>query len=266
MSEPAHPRRCVLVAVDMERYSPRDNLRQYRAQQVFREVMAEAVASIGLERESWTTQQSGDGELAILPAETSELTVVADFVPALDRILREHNDSLLPAAKIRLRVAIHQGLVHLTGANGYPGEAVVEVCRLLDAEPLRQALGAFPRASVALIVSRSIFQDVVRHRYRGLRPERFAQVQVAVKQLIADAWIYVPDEDASTIAWERPAPPPSETPAKVKPDETPAKGKPDPAPATYHISGNTTHGPAVFGPGGTSIGTVHGGWNGRADQ
>src|SRR5690242_18680332 len=120
MSEPAHPRRCVLVAVDMERYSPRDNPRQFQAQQLFRDVMAEAVASVGLQRDNWTTQQSGDGELAILPADTSELTVVADFVPALDRSLRAHNRSLLPEAKVRLRVAIHQGLVHLTGANGYP--------------------------------------------------------------------------------------------------------------------------------------------------
>jgi hypothetical protein len=262
MTEPVHPRRCVLVAVDMERYSPRDNLRQYRAQQLFREVMAEAVASIGLDRDRWTTQQSGDGELAILPSDTSELTVVADFVPALDRILREHNRSLLPEAKVRLRVAMHQGLVHLNGANGFPGEAVVEVCRLLDAEPLRQALRTFPQASVALIVSRSVFSDVVRHGYRGLRPERFAQVRVAVKHLAADAWISVPDEDVNAVAWDQP---PAAAPAR------PAAAEPGPAdtgtaPATYQISGVTTHGPAVFGPGGTAVGTVHGPWNGRPDQ
>ncbi|MEV4507464.1 hypothetical protein AB0K00_00700 [Dactylosporangium sp. NPDC049525] len=262
MSEPAHPRRCVLVAVDMERYSPRDNLRQFRAQQLFREVMVEAVASIGLERDSWTTQQSGDGELAILPADTSEPTVVADFVPALDRILREHNRSLLPEAKVRLRVAIHQGLVHLTGANGFPGEAVVEVSRLLDAEPLRQALRTFPHASVALIVSRSIFQDVVRHGYRGLRPERFAQVRVAVKQLTADAWIFVPDEDVNAVAWEQPPAADPTGPPAVEPYPP----KADTTPATFQISGVTTHGPAVFGPGGTAIGSVHGPWNGRADQ
>ncbi|MDG6100898.1 hypothetical protein Daura_01810 [Dactylosporangium aurantiacum] len=269
MSEPVHPRRCVLVAVDMERYSPRDNLRQYQAQHLFREVMAEAVAGIGLDRDSWTTQQSGDGELAILPADASELTVVADFVPALDRVLRERNRNLLPEAKVRLRVAIHQGLVHLTGANGFPGEAVVEVSRLLDADPLRRALTTFPRASVALIVSRSIFQDVVRHGYRGLRPERFRQVRVAVKQLTMDAWICVPDEDVSGVDWDRPAPP--ETgPAAAPPEPRPAAAQPpvrtEPAPATYQISGVTTNGPAVFGPGGTAIGTVHGHWNGRTDQ
>ncbi|UWP83130.1 hypothetical protein [Dactylosporangium fulvum] len=181
---------------------------------------------------------------------------MADLVPALDRILREHNHSLLPEAKVRLRVAIHQGLVHLTGANGFPGEAVVEVCRLLDAEPLRQALTAFPHASVALIVSRSIFQDVVRHGYRGLRPQRFAQVQVKVKQLAADAWIFVPDEDVSTVAWEQPLAAKPHSPA----------AEPSTGTATYQISGVTTHGPAVFGPGGTAIGTVNGPWNGTVDR
>jgi hypothetical protein len=245
----------------MERYSPRDNVRQYRAQQLFRDVMDEAVASIGLDRRSWTTQQNGDGELAILPAGTSELTIVADFVPALDRVLREHNRSLLPDAKVRLRVAIHQGLVHLTGANGFPGEAVVEVCRLLDAEPLRRALAAFPHASVALIVSRNIFHDVVRHGYRGLRPERFAQVHVRVKQQAMDAWISVPEEDANTVEWERR--PKRTEPKKAEPDKAePSKAET----GTYQISGVTTHGPAVFGPGGTAIGTVNGPWPGRADR
>ncbi|GAA3290238.1 hypothetical protein Dvina_02015 [Dactylosporangium vinaceum] len=256
MPEPVHPRRRIVVALDIERYSPRDNVRQYQAQQSFRDALHEAVESVGLDRRSWTTQQSGDGELAILPAETSELTVVADFVPALDRILCEHNRSLLPEAKVRLRVAIHQGLVHLTGANGYPGEAIVEVCRLLDAEPLRHALTVFPRASVALIVSRSIFQDVVRHGYRGLSPERFAQVHVAVKQLTADAWIYVPGEDAGAVQWPRPAAAPSAPPVE----------QPSSDAASYQISGVTTHGPAVFGSGGTAIGTVNGSWDGRSGR
>jgi hypothetical protein len=262
MAESADPKRCVLVAVDIERYSPRDNLRQYQAQQLFRNIMAEAVASVGLERERWITQQSGDGELAILPADTSELTVVADFVPALDRILREHNRSLLPEAKVRLRVAVHQGLVHLHGANGFPGEAVVEVCRLLDADPLRRALTEFPQAAVALIVSRSIYEDVVLHRYRGLRPERFAQVHVTVKQLSAKAWIFVPDEDTNAVVWD--APPMERQELERAEPQDPEKG--EPAPTTYHISGVTTHGPAVFGTGGTAIGTVNGPWGGRAGQ
>jgi hypothetical protein len=246
----------------MEQYSRRDNLRQYRAQQTFHEVMDEAVNAIGLRRDDWTTQQSGDGELAILPADTPEPAVVADLVPALDRILRDHNQTLLPAARIRLRVAIHQGLVHLTGTNGFPGETVVEVSRLLDAEVLRHALRVFPHASVALIVSRSIFQDVVRQRYRGLRPERFAHVPVTVKQLATDAWIYVPDEDVNTVNWEQETPATTSTPHAADTTATPAR----PASPTYQISGVTTHGPTVIGPDGTAIGTVNGPWHRKAER
>src|SRR5688500_12997729 len=70
------PDRRLLVAVDMENYSGKDNAAQYRAQQIFQQVMREAADELRLDRANWVTQQGGDGELAILPASASELTVV----------------------------------------------------------------------------------------------------------------------------------------------------------------------------------------------
>ncbi|WP_117212241.1 hypothetical protein [Allorhizocola rhizosphaerae] len=244
----------------MEQYSRRDNLGQYRAQQAFHEVMTQAVEAVGLRRGDWTTQQAGDGELGILPPDASEPTVVAELVPALDRLLRQYNRGLLPEAKVRLRVAIHQGLVHLGGANGFPGDAVNEVCRLRDADVLRHALKTFGNASVALIVSESIFRDVVRHGYRGLRPERFAPVRVKVKDFNAPAWIYVPDENASTLTMaegaDNPSMAESATADAIAPVPATQRAQVSDAP-TYQFNGVTTHGPAVFGPDGTAIGTVN---------
>ena len=241
----------------MEQYSHRDNLRQYLAQQTFRDVMAEAVDAVGLRRADWTTQQAGDGELGILPSDASEPTVVAELVPALDRILRQHNRGLLPEAKVRLRVAIHQGLVHLDGANGFPGEAVNEVCRLRDADVLREALKSFAQASVALIVSESIFQDVVRHGYRGLRPERFAPVQVSVKDFRAPARIYVPDEDANTLTFTEPAIADEVTPTGVASSH---RGAVQPQPAggsAFYFDRVTNNGPTAYGENSTAIGSVN---------
>ena len=62
-----HPERRLLISVDMERYSRRTNLQQYEAQKHFRELLHEAAGDVGLDRVAWTTQQAGDGELAILP-------------------------------------------------------------------------------------------------------------------------------------------------------------------------------------------------------
>lgn len=194
-----HPERRLLISVDMERYSRRSNLQQYEAQRHFRELLHEAAGAVGLDRVAWTTQQAGDGELAIVPREVSESRVIGRFVPELNRRLRNHNSSRLPVARIRLRVAVHQGLVHLDGANGFPGNAVVFVCRLCEADPVKKALAAFPEAGVALVVSTEIFRDVVSEYPEEMRPERFVRIEVAHpdKEFREYAWLCVVDEDLS---------------------------------------------------------------------
>jgi hypothetical protein len=196
-----HPERRLLISVDMERYSRRSNVQQYEAQRHFRELLHEAADAVGLDRVAWMTQQAGDGELAIVPRDVSESRVIGRFVPELNRRLRHHNSSRLPAARIRLRVAVHQGLVHLDGANGFPGNAVVFVCRLCDAEPVKKALAAFPDAGVALVVSTEIFRDVVTEYPEEMRPERFVRIEVAHpdKEFREDAWLCVVDEDLAAV-------------------------------------------------------------------
>ncbi|MGW0435783.1 hypothetical protein ACWDV4_24985 [Micromonospora sp. NPDC003197] len=202
MTEPSPPDRRLLISVDMERYSRRGNLMQYEAQRAFQQMLHDAARSVGLDRVAWKTQQAGDGELAILPAEVKEPTVIGRLVPALNRLLRRYNSSRLPEARIRLRVALYQGLVHLDGANGFPGNAVNNVCRLCDAPPLKRALKAFPDAGIALIVSSDIYRDVVTEYPEELRPERFRQVEVnhPDKDFREFAWICVVDEDLGQLA------------------------------------------------------------------
>ncbi|MFJ8690346.1 hypothetical protein [Micromonospora wenchangensis] len=202
-----HPERRLLISVDMERYSRRSNLQQYEAQQNFHTLLHAAAAGVGLDRVTWTTQQAGDGELAILPRDVPESRVVGRFVPELNRRLRTFNSDRTPPAQIRLRVAVHQGLVHLDGANGFPGHAVVHVCRLCDARPVRQALAAFPDAGVALVVSTEMYRDVVCQYPGEMRPERFRRIEVEhpEKEFREPAWLYVVDEDMSS--WPSPQEP-----------------------------------------------------------
>ncbi|MFJ8580847.1 hypothetical protein [Micromonospora sp. NPDC093277] len=194
-----HPERRLLVCVDMERYSRRSNLQQYEAQKEFHSLLRGAASAVGLDRMTWSTQQAGDGELAILPRDVPESQVIGRFVPELNRRLRAYNASRVEAARIRLRIAVHQGLVHLDGANGFPGAAVVLVCRLCDARPVKRALAAFPEAGVALVVSTEIFRDVVREYPEEMRPERFQRIRAshADKDFEEYAWVCVVDEDVS---------------------------------------------------------------------
>jgi hypothetical protein len=200
MTTDAHPYRRMLVSVDMERYSRQDNETQFRSQQLFQQVMRDACDELGLDRVRWVTQLGGDGELAILPPDVPERRVVGELVFVLDRLLARENPQRAAAARVRLRVAIHQGLVHLDGAAGYPGEAVVTVCRLVDAAGLKAVLRGFAQANVALIVSDEIYRGVVRPYHRP-RPDRFRQIDVRMpdKDFRGDAWVFVPDEDVNRL-------------------------------------------------------------------
>ncbi|GAB7038774.1 hypothetical protein JCM9533A_26240 [Catenuloplanes niger JCM 9533] len=198
------PVRRLLVAVDMENYSRRDNVLQFRAQADLQKILASAADDLGFDRSAWWTQPQGDGELAVLPEGTNEIRIVTRLTATLDRLLREHNRGLTEEARVRLRLAMHEGIVHLDGATGAAGAAAVTVCRLRDAEPARAALRRFPHANVVLIISDRLFEDIVRH-YHDARPDRFARVVADVpgKGFTEPAWIHVPDEDA-TLPGPRP--------------------------------------------------------------
>lgn len=257
------PERRLLISVDMERYSRRSNLQQYEAQEHFRKLLHEAASDVGLDRVTWTTQQAGDGELAILPRDVAESRVIGRFVPELNRRLRGYNSSRVPAARIRLRVAVHQGMVHLDGANGFPGNAVVFVCRLCEAEPVKRALAAFPDAGVALIVSTDIFRDVVTEYPEEMRPERFRRIEVVhpEKQFQEYAWLCVVDEDMAAVPVAADAPPaaPADVPSDAARDPRPSGPAASRTPlgeGGIRTGDIRVDGQNAIGPGATAIGSV----------
>lgn len=237
------PHRRVVVAVDMESYSKRSNVLQHRAQVAFKQIMEKACAEAGLDRNTWRIQPGGDGELAILPPHVSERAVVGRLAPVLDRLLREHNQGLTPEAKVRLRLAVHQGLVHLDGANGFPSDAIVQVCRLNDSPQLKQVLRTHRGANAALIVSESVYHDIIVH-YQDLRPDQFVKVaaEIPEKNFEATAWIHVPGETTGDSG--RPV---ETTGDGGRPVDEPHPMPPAPAPAGQAFHGITAHGPTQFG-------------------
>lgn len=241
----AHRR--LLLTVDMERYSSKDNRSQYEAQSTFRRALDSVLAEYAVTIPEWDVQRAGDSVLALLQAEIIETaTIVGPVAIRLDELLREHNRDRNDLGRVRLRMAVHEGAVNLNGSNGFPGDAVNLVCRLRDATILKDALKAYPEAGVALIVSPRIYDDVVNPQYCDIRRDRFHNVPVVdtAHDLRTEAWISVIGED---VGWflERGGP---AAPQPEKKTPTPT----DPM-AGFRIDHFESSGAVSIGPNATSI-------------
>ena len=169
----------LVVAVDLAGFSKLGVLDQSAAQSRLAELLDGAAAAAGLARDGWYRQPRGDGELAVLPNGTDVARVVAVFTDQLARTLeRMRSDSRAP--RLRLRVAMHHGPL-TAGHFGPVGTAPIVACRLLDARPTKAALAAAPSYDLVLVVSRSLYHDVVATEFHGLAPQRFRPMKASVK-------------------------------------------------------------------------------------
>lgn len=186
--------RRLCVAYDVEHYSQRGTRREYATQRRLVDVLEFAFAEAGLAPGQYELQEQGDGGLALLPTggAVDEPRLIVDLLRALQNALTELNDDLVDEAKVRLRVGLHEGVVH-PAAHGYVGPAVIEVCRLRDADPVRDAL-AESTAPMVVVAADGLYRDVLSQGYHGLPGAAFTPVDVEVKSYRGRAWIYLPGE------------------------------------------------------------------------
>ncbi len=165
---------------------------QIRAQQSLITVVHAACREADLPEE--IVQTSGDGVLIMPPSDIDETAVLPNLVRGLSTALRQENRLLAEPARIRLRLALTNGVVS-TGPTGFSGPAVIECFRLLDSPPVKEALVDHPAAELAVIVSDHLYNDVVRHGFRDMRPEDFWNVRSSMpeRNFSANAWLWVSD-------------------------------------------------------------------------
>jgi hypothetical protein len=196
--------RRLLVAVDAEGYGSGTDRDHFAVQAGLTKVLDVAAANAGLRRDLWLTQQAGDGELAILPRDESEPVVVDQYVRHLDEALAAHNADPAAGRRIRLRMAVHFGAA-MRADNGYAGQGVVAVSRLVDSPPVKHALANAPEASLAVILSRQIYDDVVRQGHISVPEAEFIKVGVQVKEYQDEAWVRVVGVPYGGTAGKQPA-------------------------------------------------------------
>ncbi|QFR00992.1 hypothetical protein F9278_37830 [Streptomyces phaeolivaceus] len=179
--------RRLCLAVDIEKYSARDNADMVRLQRVLLRTLRGACARAGVGWERCGRQAQGDGYLLVLEPGIDESRVVPALLDGLAAGLAAGN----ALAPVRMRASLHQGIVH-EADSGYAGSAVVALFRVLDSPPVRRTLADAPEVHLVAAFSDPLYQDlVVASGYAGLSAEGFrrAEVRIEAKNFSSVAWI-----------------------------------------------------------------------------
>jgi hypothetical protein len=156
-------------------------------------------------------EDRGDGALVVVPPSVDTTVLLTSLVHRLRAEVRQHNDVSVEAARIRLRLAVHTGIVR-SDAEGLVGTAVNYAFRILEAPQLKQVLQR-TGAEVALITSERVYDDVIRHGLGLVDPAEFHQVELRVKETVTSAWMTLPGLSAPIR--HLPSAPPTITDARV---------------------------------------------------
>ncbi|MFI6730368.1 hypothetical protein NRF20_05775 [Streptomyces sp. R-74717] len=154
-----------LLVVDMKGYSRIPEARMAPARFDLNSILDTVFDQSGLDmprRVDGAFGDTGDGGIFVLPArDTTRLVdpLLGHLNAALSRY--DKNARLHSGPEIRLRASVHVGPVSLPGRRN---RAVVEACRLVDSEAVREALDAAEAhgAYLAAVVSEIAFRRTVR--------------------------------------------------------------------------------------------------------
>ncbi|GAB3456330.1 ATP-binding protein [Actinophytocola sediminis] len=200
---PQYPTHRSVVAFDVEGFSDphRDDGAQTAVRARVYELVREAFDSAGVPWTACTHEDRGDGAIVLVPAEISKVLLLDPLLGHLSAALTDHNRDAPLARRIRLRLAVHAGEISVD-QHGLSGADLVEACRMLDADELRGALRHSP-VPLAVIVSGTVYDGIVRHRHRTIDPATYHPATVEVKRSRLPAWIHLPGTRTPPVIIQR---------------------------------------------------------------
>jgi hypothetical protein len=184
-----------ILLLDIENFSQRDDVEQTFLRRGLHNVVEETLAGAGVERTQQYREDRGDGLIILVSADIPKAALLRALLTTAPDALRGYNRLAASSAQMRLRTVLASGEVagdpRRGTVGGLVGHDLNQACRLLDAEVLREALKQRDTACV-LCVSTPVYEGVVRHGPRGLRPEEFHRVTASVKKDRLDGWLHGP--------------------------------------------------------------------------
>jgi class 3 adenylate cyclase len=181
---------CAMVAVDIARYTARDEEIQLHLRAALYGTLRAAFDTSGIAWGRCQQHDRGDGALIMIPPEIPARSLISPLAAQLRNQLRSHNRIVTEPARMQLRAAVHIGPVYCDD-HGCAGEDVNFLCRMLDSQPLRRAL-ASPGTDLALIVSDLFYETVIRRHPSLTDPAVFQRVKAVVKGTRVHGWLHAP--------------------------------------------------------------------------
>jgi len=197
---PAGPVYRSIIAFDLEGSTMRTNpvkgeLRRVMYDLLDRSLGAVPIAGNRLE----PLADRGDGVLMLVRPhdDVPKTALLGKLVPVLGTLLTEYNaQAAQPALRMRLRVVVHAGEVHLDRRGCY-GAAIDVAIRLLDAPRVKQALKQ-AAAPLVLVISEEIYCGIVCQEYMGA--SAYSPIWALVGQRRHRGWVRVPALVTSPVA------------------------------------------------------------------
>lgn len=175
--------------VDVVSYGKRLAPAQERIQRRLHSLLRDVVTDVGVDFEDVEHDGgSGDGMVVFLPTGGDPTRLLPGLLSATAERLAADNAEYRD--RVRLRMAVGSGLVG-DGATGFSGPLVVNISRLVDSEPLRQAVADNPGSDLVVLVLDALHRDVVVPGYLPARVAEFQLVDVAMKEFVERAWLWV---------------------------------------------------------------------------
>jgi hypothetical protein len=176
-----------LAAVDISAFGGRhrDDIAQLHVRREMYGLLTEAFEMTRLPFWDCHREDRGDGVLIVAPPDVPAADFLDPLAHHLTAVLRRYNRLASDAAELRLRLAVHAGLVH-RDAHGVAGQALVHLFRLLEAPAFKRA---FDEAGthLGLIVSEHLYEQTC--TAGGLvDPAAYRCTRVTTKETRARAW------------------------------------------------------------------------------
>jgi hypothetical protein len=179
-----------VVELDVTGSGTRDDQLQLRMRADLHAIIDSVLTRQSLDAPAVHRDDRGDGTRLIVPAHISPQTLINPFLPDLAAALWEHHKAASETARLRLRVAIHMGLLY-RDIHGWAGTPLVHSTRLVNARPVRHALATAPAVNLVVVVSGPVYHEVVCHTH-GVDPATYVQVAISEKETQATAWVHIP--------------------------------------------------------------------------